>query len=192
VRRIAAVGACALVAILGLVAVSPVAADVVRHFLAQSDFDPAPGGEVLPDSEWVDVGAPDLADYVDSIYPDYLVLAPGQTREQIVDDVTARWSGMSGVTQEVGFRRDMEIAVFCGWAKEWREAREIDDDGRAQAAVDGMLLTTTWPALAATDGGGVVDRQVEIINAGTSGDRDDFEFGVSQNGCSTYPESVGE
>lgn len=190
--RIAAISASAVLALTGGIMVAPAAADVVRSFLAQSDWNPEPGGETLPNSEWVDVGASDLDEYVDYIYPDYLVPAPGQTREEIVSAVVGLWNGREGLTQEVGLRREMEIAVFCGWASDWVEAHAAGDEPRAQMAIDGMLLTTTWPALAATDGGGVVDRQIEVIGFASAGDIPSFQFGVAQNGCSSFTPALGD
>lgn len=182
--RVRVIGASAVLALAGGIVAAPAAADAVRSFLAQSDWNPEPGGEILPDSEWVEVGAPDLEEYVDSIYPDYLELAPGQTREQIVSAVAGLWDGQKGLTQEVGLRLEMEIGVFCGWANEWTAAHSAGDEPRAAVAIDGMLLTTTWPAQAATNAGGIVERQIEIVGYASAGDVESFQFGVAQNNCS--------
>lgn len=181
--RLSVISASAILALAGGVVAAPAAADVVRAFMAQSDWDPEPGGEILPDSEWVEVGAPDLEQYIDFIYPDYLVLAPGQTREQIVSAVAGLWKGQEGLTQEVGLRLSMELGVFCGWANEWVDAHDTGDEARAEAAIDGMLLTTTWPAQAATNAGGIVERQIEIVGYAQSADLESFQFGVAQNNC---------
>ena len=181
-RRLAAIGIGAMLALGTGVAASPVAADVVRSFLAQSDQQPTDYSEV-PDSEYVTVDAPDFEEYLDFIYPDYLVPAPGQSREQIVAGVASLWQGRKGSTQEIGLRQDMELAAFCGWANEWTEANAAADQVRAQAAIDGMLLTTTWPAQAALNAGGIVERQIQIVGYASSGDIASFEFGVEQDTC---------
>jgi len=190
--RLIALGSGVLVVLAAAITVTPVAADALREFLAIAEWYPEPGGEILPDSEWVDIAAPDLREYVESIYPDYLVLGPGQTREQVVSDVVGHWDGLDGVTQEVGLRLDMEMAAFCGWAQEWRAAYDSGDPDRAEQARDAMLVTTTWPAQAATNGGGIVDHQRAIVDQAVDGRVSEVAFGVSQSGCGNYPASVGE
>jgi len=184
-RLIAGVTAGLLVLGAGAVA-APAAADAVREFLAQTGRPIGSGSEVIPDSEWIDLGAPDLRQYVESIYPEYVLLAPGQTRESAIDVVVEMWGQRNGETQAVGLQRTVETLAFCGWTTEWISAREDDDPGRAKTAAEMMLLTTTWPAVIATDGGGIVDDQRGYANAAIAGDRAGVSPALTANGCSFY------
>jgi len=197
VRRRLVGGVTAALLVFGAGAVAaPAAADAVRDFLAQTGRPIGSGTEIIPDSEWIDLGAPDLREYVESIYPEYVVLAPGQTREGAIDVVVNMWAQRNGETQAVGLQRTVETLAFCGWTNEWISAREDDDPGRAQTAAEMMLLTTTWPAVIATDGGGIVEDQLSYANAALAGNRAGVSPGLTANGCSFYentaPEGAGE
>lgn len=141
----------------GIVA-GPAAADVARRFLAQANWFPSAGGEILADSEWVDTSAGDLRAYVESIYPEWLELAPSQTRGSVLDGVVAISAANPGLTQEVGLRRMIETDAYCGWAVELIQAHRADDDARYDNAAAIVLAAADWPAIVATDGGGISDR----------------------------------
>lgn len=164
-RRLVAIGVSALLAVGGGVVAAPAAADAVREFLAQSDWFPSPGGEVLPASEWVDTGQPDLRAYLDTLATDGVELAPGQDRDSLLDAVAESHAANPGLIQEVGLRRSFEVRAYCGWAVELLDAHRDGDDGRYDSAAEHVLSAAEWPALVATDGGGITDRLRDVGHA---------------------------
>lgn len=150
-RRVAALTGTGLL-VVGGVAVAPAAADTARQFLAQLDWSPEPGGEILPDSEMVDLSAPDLPDYVASLDFPEIPLAPGQTREGLIAEVAAQWAVPDGVAQEVGIRHSFEILVWWGWLDELDAALVAGNVARQDAALAVLHEAPTWPAMVATDG----------------------------------------
>ena len=164
----------------------PAAADAIRHFLAQSSWHPKAGGEILPNSEWVNVDAPDLRDYIDSVYETSLPLAPGQTRASVVDLEVKAWAGMTGVTQEVGLRSDMERTVYSAWICEWIAADDAHDQTRKSAAAGVIAEAPTWPATLATDGSGGT-ASMRLFSQGISaGDRDSAEAVAQWDGLACW------
>ena len=159
--------------VLGLAAAgaaAPAAAGVVRAFLAQADWFPRAGGEVLPDSEWVDTSAPDLRDYLENTYPDDLPLAPGQNRASLIDQVAEIHQTNPGLTQQVSLRRSFERLVHEAWIAEWIDADAVGDARRAEIAADVLAEAPDWPAFVATDGGGITDRMRDLAAAAADGD----------------------
>lgn len=169
-RRLTIIGLSSLLVIGGGAVAAPAAADVVRAFLAQADWFPAAGGEVLADSEWVDTSQRDLRAYLDTVYPVWLELAPGQDREGILDAVAADSAANPGLTQEVSLRRMIETRAYCGWAVELADAHAAGDERRYDAAAAAVLSAADWPAIVATDGGGIADRLHEVGSAAVDGE----------------------
>jgi hypothetical protein len=161
--------------IAGGVIAGPAAADAVRSFLAQSPWNPKAGGEVLKGSEWVDTGASDLPLYVDSIYETFLPLAPGQTRQSVVAEVSKSAAAAPGLTQEVGLRRSMERDVYVAWVCEWIAADNAHDQLRGTQATAAISEAPSWPAFMATDGGGIVKSMRIWSHRISQGDRDAAE-----------------
>ena len=164
-RRLTAIGLSALVVIGGGAVAAPAAADAVRQFLAQSDWFPAAGGEILPDSEWIDTGQPDLRAYLDTVSTDGVELAPGEDRDALLDAVAESHAANPGLTQEVGLRRSIEVRAYCGWAVELIDAQRVGDDAGYDRAAAVVLGAAEWPALLATDGGGITDRLRDVGQA---------------------------
>lgn len=171
-RRLgAALGLIAVLVIGGGVIAAPASADVVRHFLAQLGIPVGGGSEVIPESEWVDLEASDLRAYIDHVFPDETPLPPSLTREEIIDRTYAIWSTPDAMTQEVGLRRSVESFAYCGWAMELIDAQRDGDEGRYDHAAAIVLSAADWPALVATDGGGITDRLREVGTAAVEGER---------------------
>src|SRR5690606_18388928 len=129
-RRFAVIGLSATLVVGGGVVAAPAAADVVRAFLAQAEWFPSAGGEILAGSEWIDTSQADLRAYLATVYPYWLELAPTQSRQSILDDVTADAAANPGLTQEVGLRRSIEVRAYCGWAVELLDAQRAEDEQR--------------------------------------------------------------
>lgn len=174
-------GAAAVVLLGGLVVSAPAAADGLHWLVTSSPaaremdaFIHGDGGtEIIEGSEFVDTSRLDLRDYIEHEYdleiP--LPLAPGLTREGLVDEVTARHTANPGITQEVVLRRDFEQIDFDAWLDAWIAANAAGDTAREAAAVAALRQAPSWPALVATDGGGVtyiMSRYVDEIAAGNA------------------------
>jgi len=164
----------AIVAIVGALVVGgaalPAAAEGLRTFLAQADFFPEAGGEVIPDSEWVDTAAPDFPEYVITTLWSDATLPPGMIHDEIVERIIKQNLENPGTRQEVGIRRAYEVIAQCGWMSEWRQSTLSGDDEAARAAAIQLQAATTWRALIATDGGGIMDFYREVAEAAASGD----------------------
>lgn len=167
VRAAAVWGAATAALAVGAVTAGPAVAHSVQTFLAQSGWT-SWGTEVVEGSEFIDTSAPDLAEYVDTIYPADLPLAPGQTREGVISTVVSLQS--PGLRQEVGLRRDIERQIRLGWLEEWIDAYQVVDSGRMASAATVLLDSATWPAFVATDGGGVVAVDKAFMTAVADGD----------------------
>lgn len=160
-------GAVAAALSVGVVAAGPAVATSVQTFLAQSAWT-SWGTEVVEDSGFIDTGAPDLAEYIDTIFPAHLTLAPGQTRAGVIATVVSLQS--PALRQEVGLRRDIERQIRLGWLLEWINAHDANDPPRMEAAAEVLVESTTWPASTATDGGGVVAVDKAFMTAIAGGD----------------------
>jgi len=168
----------------GIVA-APAVADTIREWFAVAEWQPDPAGEVLPDSEMVDLSAPDLAEYIASRYPEWLPLAPGTTRQQLIDAVVGRWQAVpeAGFTQEVGFREDFESLAYCSWVDAWLTSA---DSSVVSRATDVMREAIEWPAFVATDGGGRAEFLTAYAMAAEAGDRDGVQLAAWQYGCGSW------
>lgn len=157
-------------ALLAVGAALPAAADSLRTFLAQADFFPEAGGEVLPDSEWVDTSAPDFAEYLRTTLSSDATLPPGMNHDELVERIIAQSTANQGLTQEVGFRRTYEMIAHCGWMAEWQQATRDGDTEAANRAVEELQAATEWGALVATDGGGIMDMYRDVAESAAAGD----------------------
>lgn len=151
-RACAAVAGAAVIG--GGVFAAPAVAETIRHFIAQTEI-VFGGSEVIEDSEFVDTSASDLGEYLESIYPAQLQLAPRQTKKGLIEQVRAAHSAEPGVTQRVGLIRSFEHAAYVGWIEEWLTAHDAGDKTRMAAAAKVISDAATWPAFVQTDGGGI-------------------------------------
>jgi hypothetical protein len=183
-RRFAGIAGLGVFALGGLTA-APVAADAVREWLAVAEWQPEAGGEILPDSEMVDLSATDLPEYIAAKYPDWLPIPPGSTREQLIAQVVERWSQVPevGFTQEVGIRETFERIAYCGWVDAWLTA---GDPAVVAEATGVMADAPEWPAINQTDGGGVVAVLAVFAEAARTGDHDGVQYAAWQWGCSAW------
>jgi hypothetical protein len=175
-RRFTAAGIATVLA-LALGASVPAAAGAVREFLAQTGTHCESGtecgtGATLAESEWIDSSQADFPEYVDSLFNPALPLAPGQSREQVVDwlvDSTLASDAAygPGVWSSLGLSASLESGIYCGWIDEWLSAD--DDSARDRAAVV-LREAATWPATVKSDGGGVVDYLLDTADAADRGE----------------------
>jgi hypothetical protein len=181
--RTGVIGAGVVLGLIGGAVAAPAIADTVRAWLAVSEWQPEAGGEVLPGSEMVDLSAADLPEYIASRYPEWLPLAPGETREHLIDEVVARWSMGSGNTQEVGLRHDFEMLAYCGWVDAWLNSADPSEVAQATTV---FRQAIDWPAMNETDGGGTREFLTVYAMAAEAGDRDGIQFAAWQYGCDAW------
>lgn len=184
--RPATVGAIVVVLALGGGAL-PAAADGIRDFLAQANFFPAAGGEVLPNSEWVDTSARDFPDYVRANLLVDITLPDGVQRQDLVQRVSDQLAG-GGLMQEVGIRRSFEVRAHCAWMSEWRESHVSGDEAAKAAATRELQSEDSWEAIAATDGGGIVAVYREVAAAAATDDVDAMAQSPLHRECSALGE----
>lgn len=164
---------------------APATAEVVRQFLAQTDWEPDAVAPQLPGSEFVDLGASDLAAYIESIYPDWLPLAPGQTREQLIAETAAGYARAErpgeSFTQEVYIRARLEDLAYCGWIDLWL----TDPTSRSDAAAV-IAERSTWPATAARADAPALALFDAVAGAARDGDREGILAGAQALECSSW------
>lgn len=153
-RRKITAGVASIGVIGGGFLAAPAATAAIERFLAQTSITFG-GSEVIEESEFVDTSAADLDEYIDSIYPEWLPLAPGQTRSELIEQVRAAAAAEPGITQEIGIRRELERVVYTAWIDEWIAAYRTDDAERMSDASRVLSDAATWPGFVGTDGGGV-------------------------------------
>ncbi|MFT3797281.1 hypothetical protein [Microbacterium sp.] len=108
-------------------------------------------------SEWIDLGASDLDEVVASVYPEWMPLAPGVTREDLTARVVAIMTADGAVAPELLLRRTFESESYSDWLGAWIAADGAGDAAAREAAARVIGAASDWPALVATDGGGVTD-----------------------------------
>lgn len=122
-------------------------------------------------SEWIDLGAPDLDEVVTSVYPEWMPLAPGVTREDLTARVVAIMTADNAFAPERLLRRTFESESYKDWLGAWIAAHASGDVVAQKAASRVITEASDWPTLVATDGGGVTDimrAYAERIAAGDS------------------------
>jgi hypothetical protein len=184
-RRLKLVSAFAVGALIVVGAGALPAAAAIQSFLAQFVEDPPPGGgtETIPDSDWIDVEAADIDDFVASQYPDSLPLPDGVDQEAVISTVSFSITRLGGIRQEIGVDLAYEAYIYCRWVDVWLESDARGDAVDREYAAKIMTEATAWPALVASDGGGVVDQQKRFAAAATNGDRTEVQAAFDANAC---------
>ncbi|UIN31182.1 hypothetical protein [Microbacterium binotii] len=122
-------------------------------------------------SEWIDLSAPDLDEVVESVYPEWMPLAPGVTREDLTGRVVVIMTADNALAPERLLRRTFESESYKDWLGAWIAAHDRGDAVAQEAASRVITEASDWPTLVATDGGGVTDimrAYAERIAAGDS------------------------
>jgi hypothetical protein len=166
-------GAAVIAAVL---AIGVPAGAVATGFAARTGWfgSPNPGGGPAvgtesDDSEWLNLDADDLPDVVAALYPEWLPLAPGVDRSDVVARVTESVTGMEGLGQETLVRGRFEFEVYRDWISAWITAHGVGDAPGQQRAAQVLQQAAGWPVTVATDGGGVTTLMrayAERISAG--------------------------
>lgn len=123
-------------------------------------------------SEWIDLSAPDLEDVVRSVYPEWMPLAPGVTREELTARVVAIMAADNALAPERLLRRTFESESYKDWLGAWIKAHDSGDVATQEAASRVITEASEWPTLVATDGGGVTDIMRAYATRIAAGDSD--------------------
>ncbi len=107
--------------------------------------------------EWIDLGADDLADVVGTLLSPAMPLAPGVTAEDLVARTVDAIAQDDAVATETGVRRSLEHESYTDWIDAWIAAHDRGDAAGQHAAAEVLAEAADWPAMVATDGGGVTD-----------------------------------
>lgn len=147
----------------------PVAAS--RLFEAQTGT-VGTGGEAVEGAEWLDGSANDLAEYATVLYPEWLPLPEGVEVDRFrAQEGAALAAGLSGgQVQDVTIQFGYEVAAQCLLQDEYLLARQSGDESRASNALDVLDQAPSWPAIVASDGGGIVDVMREMAAQARAGD----------------------
>ena len=134
------------------------------------------------DDEWVDLSASDLDKVVASVYPTWMPLAPGVTRE----DLTARVVSISSadaLTPVTTLRRTYESESYKDWLTAWIAANDRGDTAAQETASRVITDAADWPAIVATDGGRVTDIMRAFADRIAAGDREAAQAAAEYEGA---------
>lgn len=124
------------------------------------------------DSEWIDLGAADLDEMVASVYPAWMPLAPGVTRDGLTARVVAIMTADGALAPERLVRRTFESESYKDWLGAWIAAHDRGDTEAQETAARVITEASDWPTLVATDGGGVTDVMRAYAKRIAAGDSD--------------------
>jgi hypothetical protein len=114
--------------------------------------------------EWIRLDAPDAPELILGM-AEGIELPPGHTFDRLIDNLGGEPTEMT----EQGVMSMLEFEAGCIWTGYWLDAVETGDTVALNEAVAVLEEIPTWPALNATDGGGVVEawtRNAELAAAG--------------------------
>ncbi|TFB78499.1 hypothetical protein E3O21_05570 [Cryobacterium flavum] len=154
----------------------------MQKFLAQTVLNPSVDSVASPSEEMIDTGASDFPEYAASIYPQWLPIAPGQTQQGVIARVVAQQAATPALTPELNVQRSFETVVYTAWMGEWIAAHDAGDQARMNAAIAVLEDTPTWPALVATDGGGVTKLMAGFVAEMADGDAEVAQAAAQYDG----------
>lgn len=114
--------------------------------------------------EWIRLDAPDAPDVILEL-AEGIELPPGQTFDRVIANLPDEPTEQT----EDGIKSTLEFEAGCIWTGYWLDAVEANDTGAQDEAVAVLEEIPSWPALNASDGGGVTDawrRNAELAAAG--------------------------
>jgi hypothetical protein len=77
--------------------------------------------------------------------------------------------------------RTYESAAYAEWIGAWLAADSAGDVVARAEATRALRDACTWPAIVATDGGGIVEMMEQFADAAEIGDRDGVEYAAQGN-----------
>ncbi|CAI7974241.1 conserved hypothetical protein [Frankia sp. Hr75.2] len=130
----------------------------------------SPGMTENDTSEWLNTGASDFREVMESLRPADIPLPAGRSWQPVIDQTVANGQREAALMQVTGVRAAFAWYAICVWDGEWLAARGTGDSARAGRAVGVMRGMPSWPIIVAVDGGGVTDSLHDIAEAAARGD----------------------
>jgi hypothetical protein len=186
-RRIVGFSAIGVIAISAAVSL-PAAAEVLTHFLAQTDKTCSSATECgKTPTKFVNTTKSDTQLYVESVYPAWLPLPPSLTREKAIAAVVKRLASSPGLETTTGIENAFENVAYCGWTTTWLSAHKSNDRKLQAEAADAMSAETGWPGFAASADNTVMTMQKDFAAGAASGDAIKVIEAQVNNACDTTP-----
>lgn len=115
--------------------------------------------------EWIRLDAPDAPEVIFEM-AEGIELPPGHTFDRVIQNLPEEPSEQT----EDGIMSMLEFEAGCIWTGYWLDAVEAGDTAAQNRAQEVLDVIPTWPALNATDGGGVVDAWTRNAGLAAAGD----------------------
>ncbi len=164
-RRRVAVAGLAAAALLGTAAFT-----FGDELAARTGLFGSPGMTENDTSEWLNTGASDFREAMESLRPADIPLPAGRSWQPVIDREVANGQRERALMQVTGVRATFASYAICVWDGEWLAARGAGDSARAGRAVGVMRGMPAWPIIVAVDGGGVRDYLRDTAEAAARGD----------------------
>ena len=153
-------------------------------------------GTEVDKSEWIGIDASDAPDAIRDLYPTWMPLPAGDSRQDAERTVNALYgrsvqeaqaeSPGHVLTQETDIKRMFESYGRCAWYRAWVEADSRHDEKSRDLASRRIGEAVEWPATVSTDGGGVVDHLRAVAEAASAGDSSAVAAGYGTEGCAPF------
>jgi hypothetical protein len=201
-RRVRWTIAGLLVVILGVFGGIP-AASAVSAWLAHThtygaNFSPTKSGATRSSdsdsSEWLGLNAPDINKALATLYPSYLVMPSGVTKDDAIRtiirlnkvSVSTDGSGTSHVYGQVTLVRETyESFAECAWYGDWLTADTAGDTSRLQTDDAGLAVAAVFPATVAASPT-ITPFAKMLARGAAAGDRADVEKGYQADACADF------
>lgn len=154
--------------------------------LARTGIFGSPGFTESDTSEWLNTGAPDFREVVESLRPSDIPLPAGRSWQPVIDQQVANGQREPARMQVTGVRQAFAFYAVCVWDGEWLAARQAGDTVRVGRAVEVIRGVPSWPIFVENDGGGTVDWLRSIAEAATHGDEGPVRQNIRANCTSSW------
>ncbi|MFB2556767.1 hypothetical protein [Herbiconiux liangxiaofengii] len=154
----------------------PLGAAAVSEWTAHTGVFGGTGSEVSDDSEWIAIHADDAPEAIKELFPSYIDLPPGATANDVINPVSDQLDGLGGddsqpQMQASTVQQFFETGARCLWYRYWLYSDLTGNVAELQLATTEIQEAVRWPAIASSDGGGVVDYLQQQADAAAAGDR---------------------
>ncbi|HEX5597823.1 MAG TPA: hypothetical protein VFX61_17690 [Micromonosporaceae bacterium] len=150
-----------------------------------------PGMTENDTSEWLRTDADDFRQVVEELRPAYLPLPAGESFTPAIDLLIKNYGHEHALMQVTGVQAHYASYAACRWEAEWLAAHAEADRERRDRAVEVLRAVPSWPAIVASDGGGVRELHHGIAEAAARGDdevvRRDLEINCPGHSPGTTP-----
>jgi hypothetical protein len=151
-------------------------------------------------SEWIGLNASDSDKALASLYPSYLVLPDGVTKDQVISAIirlnTASVSSGNPdnahvIAQTTGIHETYEFLGNCVWYSAWISADEAHDQAKLAAANAGVETAANYPALA-KQSPTVTTRLNVIARGAAAGNAALVKQGYAEGDCAAFAKALGK